>query len=43
VRFVFCKTDDVLNEAARRLATIGSPRAARGGEQASAVRSGLQS
>ena len=41
VRFVFCKTDDVLEEAARRLASIGRARPA-GGREA-AVRSGLQS
>jgi aspartate/methionine/tyrosine aminotransferase len=43
VRFVFCKTDDVLAEAARRLAAIGSARPAGGGEREAAVRSGLQS
>jgi aminotransferase len=49
VRFVFCKTDDVLDEAARRLATLGTPRADAGPANASgdaalaaAVRSGLQ-
>ena len=43
VRFVFCKTDDVLEEAARRLASIGRARpAGRDGREA-AVRSGLQS
>jgi len=42
-RFVFCKTDDVLAEAARRLASIGSARPAGRGERESAVRSGLQS
>ena len=43
VRFVFCKTEDVLAEAARRLAGLGGRR---GGEAAgrreAAVRSGLQ-
>ena len=43
VRFVFCKTDDVLEEAARRLATIGGARSAGSGERDAAVRSGLQS
>ncbi len=43
VRFVFCKTDDVLEEAARRLAGIGSARPAGQGEREAAVRSGLQS
>ena len=43
VRFVFCKTDDVLAEAARRLAGIGSARPAARGEREAAVRSGLQS
>ena len=43
VRFVFCKTDDVLEEAARRLATIGGARSAGSGEREAAVRSGLQS
>jgi aminotransferase len=42
-RFVFCKTDDVLAEAARRLASIGSARPAGRGEREGAVRSGLQS
>ena len=43
VRFVFCKTDDVLEEAARRLATLGGARSAGSGEREAAVRSGLQS
>ncbi len=43
VRFVFCKTDDVLEEAARRLATIGGARSTGSGEREAAVRSGLQS
>jgi aspartate/methionine/tyrosine aminotransferase len=43
VRFVFCKTDDILHEAARRLSAIGAglPSNHEGG--AAAVRSGLQS
>jgi hypothetical protein len=42
VRFVFCKTDDILAEAARRLGTIaqGTGRAPRAAERA--VESGLQ-
>ena len=46
VRFVFCKTEDILTEAARRLATLGhrvaadGPRPARA--EAPAVQSGLQ-
>jgi aminotransferase len=41
VRFVFCKTEDVLDEAARRLATLGTALTpARAAE--AAVRSGLQ-
>ena len=40
VRFVFCKTEDVLQEAARRLRSIGRGGRARGPE--AAVRSGLQ-
>jgi aspartate/methionine/tyrosine aminotransferase len=40
VRFVFCKTDDVLEEAARRLAGIGRAPVARTAEAAD--RSGLQ-
>jgi aspartate/methionine/tyrosine aminotransferase len=45
VRFVFCKTDDILHEAARRLAGIGrlEPRAEHPGAHHAAVRSGLQS
>jgi aspartate/methionine/tyrosine aminotransferase len=43
VRFVFCKTDDVLEEAARRLASIGRARPAGPDGRAAAVRSGLQS
>jgi aminotransferase len=45
VRFVFCKTDDILHEAARRLAGIGrlEPRAEHPGGHHTAVRSGLQS
>ena len=43
VRFVFCKTDDVLEEAARRLATMGGARSTGSGEREAAVRSGLQS
>jgi aminotransferase len=40
VRFVFCKTEDVLAEAARRLRSIGGGGGARGAE--AALRSGLQ-
>ncbi len=40
VRFVFCKTEDVLQEAARRLRSIGQSGAPRGLE--AAARSGLQ-
>jgi aminotransferase len=40
VRFVFCKTEDVLQEAARRLRSIGRGDVFRGGE--AAARSGLQ-
>jgi aspartate/methionine/tyrosine aminotransferase len=40
VRFVFCKTEDVLAEAASRLRSIGRGGGARSGE--AAVRSGLQ-
>jgi aminotransferase len=40
VRFVFCKTEDVLEEAARRLRSIGRGGVARGTE--AAARSGLQ-
>jgi aspartate/methionine/tyrosine aminotransferase len=43
VRFVFCKTDDVLEEAARRLASIGRGRSAGREGREAAVRSGLQS
>jgi len=43
VRFVFCKTDEVLEEAARRLATMGGARSTGSGEREAAVRSGLQS
>jgi len=43
VRFVFCKTDDVLEEAARRLATMGGARSSGSDEREAAVRSGLQS
>ncbi|HEU5170067.1 MAG TPA: aminotransferase class I/II-fold pyridoxal phosphate-dependent enzyme [Gemmatimonadales bacterium] len=46
VRFVFCKTDDILHEAARRLAAVrqGAARAGRrSGEFEAAARSGLQS
>jgi aminotransferase len=45
VRFVFCKTDDILHEAAQRLAGIGrlEPRAEHPGGHHTAVRSGLQS
>ncbi|HET8623769.1 MAG TPA: aminotransferase class I/II-fold pyridoxal phosphate-dependent enzyme, partial [Gemmatimonadales bacterium] len=45
VRFVFCKTDDVLQEAARRLSGIGraGARAGRTGGLEEALRSGLQS
>jgi aminotransferase len=42
VRFVFCKTDDVLAEAARRLASIGAGRDGGRARQAAALRSGLQ-
>jgi aspartate/methionine/tyrosine aminotransferase len=42
VRFVFCKTDDVLAEAARRLAGIGGGRSGGDARRAAAVRSGLQ-
>ena len=40
VRFVFCKTEDVLQEAARRLRSIGRGEGLRGEE--AAARSGLQ-
>jgi aminotransferase len=40
VRFVFCKTEDVLQEAARRLRSIGRGDVLRGEE--AAARSGLQ-
>jgi aspartate/methionine/tyrosine aminotransferase len=40
VRFVFCKTEDVLQEAARRLRSIGRGGVSRGTE--AAARSGLQ-
>ena len=40
VRFVFCKTEDVLHEAARRLRSIGRGGVSRGAE--AAARSGLQ-
>jgi aspartate/methionine/tyrosine aminotransferase len=40
VRFVFCKTEDVLREAARRLRSIGRGGVTRGTE--AAARSGLQ-
>jgi aminotransferase len=40
VRFVFCKTEDVLQEAARRLRSIGRGELVRGEE--AAARSGLQ-
>jgi aspartate/methionine/tyrosine aminotransferase len=40
VRFVFCKTEDVLEEAARRLRSIGRGAVSRGTE--AAARSGLQ-
>jgi aminotransferase len=46
VRFVFCKTDDILLEAAHRLATVGTgaARPVEAGEAfRAAVRSGLQS
>jgi aminotransferase len=45
VRFVFCKTDDILHEAARRLSGIGTTDARPGtpAELQAAVRSGLQS
>jgi hypothetical protein len=48
VRFVFCKTDDVLHEAARRLRTLGAvgTRRERAGAEShtleAARRSGLQ-
>jgi aminotransferase len=43
VRFVFCKTDDVLSEAARRLeALAGGVGGQRGGGADAAARSGLQ-
>jgi len=43
VRFVFCKTDDVLSEAARRLETLaGGAGGRRGGGAEAAARSGLQ-
>jgi aspartate/methionine/tyrosine aminotransferase len=43
VRFVFCKTDDVLSEAARRLEGLaGGPGGRRGGGAEAAARSGLQ-
>ena len=46
VRFVFCKTDDILLEAARRLRGLGGGRFARhrpGADLETAARSGLQS
>ena len=46
VRFVFCKTDDILHEAARRLAAMGIGNARREtgpGAFRTAVRSGFQS
>jgi aminotransferase len=46
VRFVFCKTDDILLEAARRLRGLGGGRFARhrpGEDLETAARSGLQS
>jgi aminotransferase len=42
VRFVFCKTEDVLAEAARRLAGIGGRQEDSAARRDSAVRSGLQ-
>jgi aminotransferase len=42
VRFVFCKTEDVLAEAARRLASIGGRQEGSAARRDSAVRSGLQ-
>jgi aspartate/methionine/tyrosine aminotransferase len=44
VRFVFCKTDDILLEAARRLRTLSSTSPRQSGERAleAAARSGLQ-
>ena len=43
VRFVFCKTDEILHEAARRLSAIGSGSLSPGPQGAeTAVRSGLQ-
>jgi aminotransferase len=42
VRFVFCKTDDILTEAARRLRTIGSAQAREPHSLEPATRSGLQ-
>jgi aspartate/methionine/tyrosine aminotransferase len=44
VRFVFCKTDDILLEAARRLRTLSSSSPRQGGERPleAAARSGLQ-
>jgi aspartate/methionine/tyrosine aminotransferase len=42
VRFVFCKTDDVLHEAARRLATLGGGAGGGAGRAEAAARSGLQ-
>jgi aminotransferase len=42
VRFVFCKTEDVLAEAARRLAGIGRGRDGGEAGRAAAARSGLQ-
>jgi len=46
VRFVFCKTDDILYEAARRLGavgTAGAPSPGPSGTFETAIRSGLQS
>ena len=44
VRFVFCKTDDILHEAARRLSGLGAGiRPSRRETAETAVRSGLQS
>jgi hypothetical protein len=42
VRFVFCKTDDILAEAAARLARLKAGMAPAGRDDDASVRSGLQ-